>query len=245
MEASLDDDIERVSSVLNQEPDTTIRVTISATDGRTMPITVAKDEMLHEAVARWLECDDANDLRYVQLGDVTVDDDESFEDAGIEDGARLSVCIEEMTAEEAVERLVAMGATKYFGKGPCSATEVRFMDAECESLPREIFKLPYLERLSVSGCTSLKTLPREIGRFSNLMSLVVKNCTGLKALPQEMAQMANLTMLNLNDCTGLETLPDLSGLPCVNNHMLHTSRASDAAIAWKESGYQKYPPTIE
>jgi hypothetical protein len=99
--ASLDDGLERVSSVLSHESE--IGVTLNITDGRTLHITVGRDDMIHEAVVRCLECE-ADDLMYVQLGDDAVGKDESFEDAGIADGARLGVCVDEMTAEEALER---------------------------------------------------------------------------------------------------------------------------------------------
>ena len=172
-----------------------------------MQITVAKDENVHEAVVRWLECDDADDLRYVQLGDVTVGDDESFEDAGVEDGARLGVCIEEMTVDEALERLAAMGATDVPDNIACTATQVCFQYMDFETLPREIFKLRDLDRLMLRHCTCLTSLPPEIAQLTNLHILSMTGCTGLETLPQEMAQLANLRKLNLTGCTHLETLP--------------------------------------
>ena len=234
-----------------------IRVTLNITDGRTLQITVAKDENVHESVAQWLECHDADDLRYVQLGDVTVGDDESFEDAGVEDGARLGVCIEEMTVDEALERLVDMGAAGEMGVGPCSATEVCFKDMDFETLPREIFKLldlhtlhlhdckalttlpreiakfTKLKSLNLSGCTGLKTLPREIAQLTDLEFLILRDCTGLQSLPQEMVQLTHLINLTLNGCICLEAPPDLSELPCLTT--VHTWKASAAAKEWHKS----------
>ena len=201
MEASLDDDLERVSSVLSQEADTKIRVTLDITDGRTMEITVRHDEIIHEAVLRWLECDEAEDLRYVQLGDDAVGDDESFEDAGIEDGARLSVSLDELSPRHALLRLRAMGARDAYND-PCTARQV-VLQGTFERVPREIFKLTELEMVHLRNCYHLTCLPRQISQLSKLKLLHLGNCTGITTLPQEITQLTNLEQLNLSGCSGL------------------------------------------
>ena len=93
MKASLEDDIERVSSILSQESEAMIRITLNTTEGDTVPIMVGRNERIHEAVFRCLKCGPVDEID-VRLGnDAVGGNGESFEEEDIEDGARLGVAI--------------------------------------------------------------------------------------------------------------------------------------------------------
>ena len=124
MEAPLDSDIERVSSVMSQESltesETTIRVALTTTEGQTVRLTVHRDEAIYDAVGRCLECD-AGTIRYVQLGDNAVGvDGESFREEEIEDGAKLGVSVG-LSFENVVDATVALNP------GNAEATKERLM----------------------------------------------------------------------------------------------------------------------
>ena len=118
METSLDDDIERVCSIISQESaaesETTIRVILNTTDSQTMQIAVHRDEAIYEAVSRCLECEAAT-IQYVQLGDDAVGvNGESFREEEIEDGAKLGVCVVGLSFEDVVDATVALNAGNRF-----------------------------------------------------------------------------------------------------------------------------------
>ena len=88
MKEALDQDIERVSS----GPDLPLPwlIELQSADKSTR-IAVRPDDNIHAAVAEGLQCE-PEQLEFVLWGDYPLDDDTlSFLDAGIDDGARLSV----------------------------------------------------------------------------------------------------------------------------------------------------------
>ena len=86
MKEALDQDLERVSSDLPLP----WLIELQSTDKSTR-IAVRPDDNIHATVAEGLQCQ-PDQLEFVLWGDYPLDDDTlSFLDAGIDDGARLSV----------------------------------------------------------------------------------------------------------------------------------------------------------
>ena len=88
MKEALDQDLERVSS--SSDLPLPWLIELQSTDKSTR-IAVRPDDNIHAAVAEGLQCE-PEQLEFVLWGDYPLDDDTlSFLDAGIDDGARLSV----------------------------------------------------------------------------------------------------------------------------------------------------------
>ena len=88
MKEALDQDLERVSS--SSDLPLPWLIELQSTDKSTR-IAVRPDDNIHAAVAEGLQCQ-PEQLEFVLWGDYPLDDDTlSFLDAGIDDGARLSV----------------------------------------------------------------------------------------------------------------------------------------------------------
>jgi len=81
----------------------------------------------------------------------------------------------------------------------------------CTSLtdPPDLASAPTLQLLDLSGCTSL-TDPPDLAGASTLNMLDLSGCTSLKKAPR-LAGASNLRLLHLSGCTSLTDPPDLAG----------------------------------
>ena len=221
MDASLDEDIERVSSVLSQEANTTIRVTLNTTDGQTMHVTVHRGEAIYEAVARCLQCDDVEQIRYVQLGGVGVGvSGESVEEEEIEDGAKLDVCVVvTLSFEDVVDATVALNpnVTKKRLMNECSVDpddplqiigNVNWANLGLRVLPDIISKLKIAGSLTLFN-NKLQVLPETFAYISVSGNIGVSSNL-LKHLPQD---IGCLRIGGYFDCSDnqLSRLPDSIG----------------------------------
>lgn len=105
--------------------------------------------------------------------------------------------------------------------GFCSCTSLR-------ALPVGFGALPALVRLSLSGCSRLKTVG-EIGQLTGLVELDLSGCKGMATLPESIGNLVDLEVLKLDDCSHLTTLPKLIGnLKCLRTLSLRDCVALSA-----------------
>ncbi|KAL1209686.1 putative disease resistance protein RPP1 [Cardamine amara subsp. amara] len=64
-----------------------------------------------------------------------------------------------------------------------------------------------LEKLNLSGCSSLVELPSSIGNATNLKTLYLSECSSLVEIPSSIGNATNLQELDLSECTSLVELP--------------------------------------
>jgi hypothetical protein len=65
-----------------------------------------------------------------------------------------------------------------------------------------------LEKLSLYGCTELKTIPTSIGNLSELLELDLTGCASLETFPSSIFKL-KLTRLDLKGCSMLRTFPEI------------------------------------
>lgn len=78
-------------------------------------------------------------------------------------------------------------------------------NALLESMPNDVFKMPWLHTLSITG-TPIKRVPDEISGMSNLEGLDLSG-TQIAELPRSMLLLKNLRFLNVSS-TQISTLPE-------------------------------------
>ncbi|XP_031129542.1 TMV resistance protein N-like [Ipomoea triloba] len=71
-------------------------------------------------------------------------------------------------------------------------------------------KIPNLERLDLSNCTSLATVHESIGALKKLVYLNLSHCVEVKSLPSTI-HLESLETLLLWECTKLENFPEIVG----------------------------------
>ncbi|XP_061944437.1 disease resistance protein RUN1-like isoform X2 [Populus nigra] len=71
--------------------------------------------------------------------------------------------------------------------------------------------LSSLERLILTGCTSLVKVHQSIGNLKSLVLLNLHYCDSLKTLPESMGNLKSLQTLNVAECSQLEKLPESLG----------------------------------
>ncbi|KAK8973521.1 hypothetical protein V6N11_030711 [Hibiscus sabdariffa] len=82
----------------------------------------------------------------------------------------------------------------------------------CRSLRglQTIIEMEYLEKITLSGCSSLKRFPEIDGKMECLLELYLER-TGIEGLPSSIGKLSNLILLNLKDCKNLVNLPSSIG----------------------------------
>lgn len=71
--------------------------------------------------------------------------------------------------------------------------------------------LSSLERLKLTGCTSLVKVHQSIGNLKSLVLLRLDCCLSLKTIPESMGNLKSLRTLNVAECSQLEKLPESLG----------------------------------
>ncbi|XP_022641780.1 TMV resistance protein N-like isoform X2 [Vigna radiata var. radiata] len=68
--------------------------------------------------------------------------------------------------------------------------------------------LPYLEKLILKYCPSLRCVHKSIGDLCNIVLINLKNCTSLSSLPREIYKLKSLKTLILSGCTKIDKLEE-------------------------------------
>ena len=68
-----------------------------------------------------------------------------------------------------------------------------------------------MERLKLTGCTSLVKVHQSIGNLKSLVLLRLDYCLSLKTIPESMGNLKSLRTLNVAECSQLEKLPESLG----------------------------------
>ncbi|KAJ4977438.1 hypothetical protein NE237_002544 [Protea cynaroides] len=97
----------------------------------------------------------------------------------------------------------------------------------CLSKSPDFSWFPYLERLDLGHCNSLKILDESISQLSQLKHLFLESCTLLEKLPNGLGLLEKLEVLNVMRCYKLKELPRSMGrMRCLHSIKLGRTRIS-------------------
>jgi len=68
--------------------------------------------------------------------------------------------------------------------------------------------LPYLEKLILKHCPSLRCVHKSIGDLCNIVLINLKDCTSLSSLPREIYKLKSLKTLILSGCSKIDKLEE-------------------------------------
>jgi len=95
-----------------------------------------------------------------------------------------------------------------------SLNELCWLDlSHCQSLislPIDLFKLKFLKRLYLCGCSNLEAFP-EIEEMSENLSVLILDETAIMELPSSLHHLVGLEELSLHNCSRLEIIPSSIG----------------------------------
>ena len=81
-----------------------------------------------------------------------------------------------------------------------------------ESLPSNIFELPSLTFLNLSGCSNLENLPEISSHVESNLQFFVLDGTGIRCLPSSIGNLNNVEELEMHKCKSLEFVGNTSSL---------------------------------
>ncbi|XP_023768828.1 TMV resistance protein N isoform X1 [Lactuca sativa] len=110
---------------------------------------------------------------------------------------------------------IANGGMKQLWKGRKILRNLKFIHLEVmeklTSFP-DVSESPNIERIILSGCSSLVEVHESLGSLRRLVYLDMNDCKGLKRLPSRL-EMESLETLILSGCKSIERFPEVS--PCM------------------------------